>query len=192
MVFDNRYYAGASPLHPALYHARAPAAGDLCSGALRAAYFFSLHQATLIGTQTWTLRRRRSMASTTLASATLQRIAEWSAVHLAAHHTHVVAELWVATHASYRLATIEARAVATDNTTTATGPTVSLDAREQTEFSRVAGLAAYRLPLVVPLSTLTLPTEAARVYIEASASDANAAVYRVVPLSATAWREVRP
>jgi len=191
MVFDGRFYAGASPISPILYHAKAPATGELCASALRAAYFFAQHQASLIGSQTYTQRMRRHEVDIYLLSTTMQRVAEWPAVHLAAHHTHVTAEIFFQAN-PFPVSSISARLVITDNASTVTGQTVTTDLGPETVFSLVNFRPVFRLQMIAPIGTLSLPTEAARVYIEASATSLGAAALAITPLVATAWREVQP
>lgn len=187
MPFDGRYYLGAQPIAPALYHARAPAAADLCAGALRAGYLYALHQATLIGSQTYRLRMRRGSPMASVSSTSAQRVAEWCAVHLAAHHTQVIAELYVALTRNGGDPVISARVVATDGTTTVTGTTQTLTVPSPEEAMQVNGHPVHHIIAAVDVSTLTRPTEAALVYLEAWATVGGVAC-AMAPMVATAWR----
>lgn len=191
MVFDGRYYGGALPIPPVQYHPNAQAAGELAAGGLRAAYLYAQHQATLIGSQTWPMRHRRAAAPVTLSSTSMQRVAEWTAVHLAEHHTHCVAEFWWSSPQVAGAADVLVRAVATDGTATATGTTLTTTLRPESEGLLIAGQRAYVSQVAVDVSSLTRPTAAGRVYLEAYAVLGGSA-HVIAPLQATAWRVTVP
>ena len=190
MVFDGRYYTTTLPVPPVQYHPGAPAVGELCAGALRSAYFYAQHQATLIGSQTWPIRLRRMTTPSVLSATTMQRVAEWCAVHLGEHHTHVVASMTLYSPTQLGVRGLNARLVVTDNTATATGTTLTVD-RVTGPLERFGEGAIQEITLSVALTGLTLPTSAARVYVEAYALLGGTA-YPTVPLTATAWRVTVP
>lgn len=188
MVFDDRHYIGAQPVSPLHYHAGAPAVGDLCAQAMRAGYFFPRHQATLIGSQTYQMRFRRQSAMQIVDQTTPHRIAEWCAVHLAAHHTHVIAEVWIALTRTNGYAEIRSRLIATDNTTTVTGSNTVLEVPAPDASLQVNGHPVHVSLVSVDISTLTRPTESARVYVESHALVETGASCAMAPMLVTAWR----
>lgn len=190
MVFDGRYYGAALPIPPVQYHPGAPAVGELAAGGLRAAYLYAQHQATLIGSQTWPIRLRRMSTPNTLQSTSMQRIAEWCAVHLAEHHTHIVATVCFYAPQVIGVWGMNARLIATDNTATVTGVTLTVQ-RPTEALPRYGEGHIQEVQLAVALSGLTLPTSAARVYVEAYATLGSNA-FAAVPLTATAWRVTVP
>ena len=188
MAFDGRYYAGAAPIPPVLHHSRAPAVGDLCAQALRAGYFYSQHQASVIGVQTWPLRQRRYAPGQYLAVSSFQRIAEWCAVHLASHHERVVARLTVGASAVQDAVnmTLKAKVVVGANTDEAQ-EVVSCTADRLEGY--VQGLAIFSVDVAVPLSTVVRPTESALVYLEAYAvASGEGVAAQLRPMTAQAWR----
>lgn len=188
MPFDGRYYLGAAPIAPALHHPHAPAVGDLCGQSLRAGYFFAQHQATLIGSQTWPQRNRRFSLIPTLNSASFVRVAEWCAVHLATHHSRVIGELVVSAGQPMDPLQLKLRVVLV-GTATVTGSTTTVVAEVDTEQAGPASSGYQVLRAYADTSTLNLPAEDVRVYLEASAAYRSAATAaQVVPLLAHAWR----
>lgn len=191
MVLDGRSYTGAAPVPPVLYHPRAPAVGDLCAQALRAAYFYTQHQATLIGSQTWPIRHRRYAAQPVILSASMHRLGEWCAVHLASHHTRVIAQLTCVAGTGTEPADLDMRVVVVDGGTTITGATSTLALSEEAQEPGIGGQAAFTVRAYADISSLTRPTTSAKVYIEAASRfPTPASLAFVVPVVGTAWKLV--
>lgn len=199
MVFDGRFYRGALPIPPVQYQPGAPAVGELAAGGLRAAYLYAQHQATLIGSQTWPMRRRRGARPEGIpGGSSLHRIAEWCAVHLAEHHSHVVCELtFVTPDAAYPMR-LDMQVTVTDGTASDAGARVEISQRDMRQGPTFAGYGAWYAQAVVALSTVTRPLSTARVYLDASTriewdlDGSLSAAGRIIPLGATAWRVTVP
>lgn len=192
MAFDGRFLTGAAPIGPVLHHPDAPAVGDLCAQSLRAAYLYGLHQATVIGTQTWPLRLRRLADQPKINVAALERVGEWCAVHLATHHSRIVAHFAFGAVLIRDWIRMRARLVVVDGANTDTGATFTLDCNVETGQPRSALTATYAIEPTVQLVNVTLPTSSARVYLEAQAvhgvTGVATTVAYAVPLHATVWR----
>ena len=202
MGFDGRLYYGAAPIAPALHHPHAPAVGDLCGQALRASYLFAQHQATVIGAQTWPMRTRRVAEPVTINVSSLQRVAEWSAVHLGTHHTQLACSFMFSTAVIRRRLNMRTRLVVVVGANTDTGTTFESEVSEATADPmlgrrNVQGgflLASryFSTQCVIDLSTVVRPTEEAKVYLEAQCVGADSGVgtssERVVPVHAICWR----
>ena len=128
---DGLLYLAGQYLQPVLAHPDAPAVGDLGAQALRAAYFHQQHQATLIGTQTYPLRRRLHARWSAVEASSYQRIAEWCSVYLAPHHRRIEVEAQVGTIIG-RVIEVYLRTVVFDGTATHTSMAtqVRLDGRD--------------------------------------------------------------
>lgn len=192
MSFDGRYYLGAAPVPPMRHLPHAAAAAELPASLLVGGYFTSIHQATLIGTQPYLLRRRRAVSPSNLRVATWSNLAEWCAVHLPEHVTELVAEVWVGAVSGPLAATLRARIVVEWDGDTFEGEAFELFP-EQAAPVTVAGLDAYQLfpRLVLPsLGDADRPTVEARVRVQGYAANSDGPT-DFTPLDVTAWRLTR-